>query len=36
MNNLIKSLYTEFKTSVITSEFRTHFNVHAGRGVHPH
>ena len=35
MNNLIKSLYTEFKTSVITSEFRTHF-IHAGRGVHPH
>ena len=23
MNNLIKSLYTDFKTSVITSEFRT-------------
>ena len=35
MNNLIKSLYTEFKTFVITSEFRTHF-IHAGRGVHPH
>ena len=32
MNNLIKSLYTDFKTSVITSEFRTHF-IPVGRGV---
>ncbi|CAB4030630.1 Hypothetical predicted protein [Paramuricea clavata] len=32
MNNLIKSLYIDFKTSVITSEFRTHF-IPVGRGV---
>ena len=32
MNNLIKSLYTDFKTSVITSEFRTHF-IPVGRRV---
>ena len=32
MNNLIRSLYTDFKTSVITSEFRTHF-IPVGRGV---
>ena len=32
INNIIKSLYTDFKTSITTSEFRTPF-INVGRGV---
>ena len=30
IKSLVKSLYTDFKTSILTNEFRTPFSVHRG------